>query len=256
MAIDDQRRIYVNDRGNRRIQQELQQHGVTLDAIEYCPHHPAGSVDAYAIACECRKPAPGMLLRAAAAAYGWRLAFGDIALIWRGVLVRREVNRFLKIKRQTLGAPLLLVERRSFTYGDRPVELRRGLHGGVQAGVEVLAEVGAHQAAQRQRQAAAGVDVQRAVHLVEGAALAAAVGRGPALHHLQHVPLGQPGARRRELAVAVDQVLQDGPRAAELVAADAEDPVSGPGAGEHPGGQDHQRDPAQVAVIGRLVAWH
>jgi GntR family transcriptional regulator len=26
------------------------------------------------------------------------------------------------------GAPLLLVERRSFTYGDRPVELRRGLY--------------------------------------------------------------------------------------------------------------------------------
>lgn len=43
----------------------LATHGVTLDAIEYCPHHPAGSVDAYAIACECRKPSPGMLLRAA-----------------------------------------------------------------------------------------------------------------------------------------------------------------------------------------------
>ncbi len=27
-----------------------------------------------------------------------------------------------------VGAPLLLVERRSFTYGERPVELRRGLY--------------------------------------------------------------------------------------------------------------------------------
>ncbi len=40
-------------------------HGITLDAIEFCPHHPQGSVSAYAIACDCRKPEPGMLLQAA-----------------------------------------------------------------------------------------------------------------------------------------------------------------------------------------------
>ncbi len=39
---------------------------VTLDHFYYCPHHPEGSVGALATACTCRKPAPGMLLRAAA----------------------------------------------------------------------------------------------------------------------------------------------------------------------------------------------
>src|SRR5690349_2883234 len=38
--------------------------GATLDGVYWCPHHPAGSVSAYARACHCRKPAPGMLLRA------------------------------------------------------------------------------------------------------------------------------------------------------------------------------------------------
>ena len=38
---------------------------VTLDAIYHCPHHPDGIIDALAIRCDCRKPRPGMLLRAA-----------------------------------------------------------------------------------------------------------------------------------------------------------------------------------------------
>lgn len=36
-----------------------------LDGIYYCFHHVSGSVAEYAIDCECRKPRPGMLLRAA-----------------------------------------------------------------------------------------------------------------------------------------------------------------------------------------------
>ncbi|AJP74367.1 D,D-heptose 1,7-bisphosphate phosphatase [Sphingomonas hengshuiensis] len=32
-----------------------------IDAFAYCPHHPEGSVLAYARACDCRKPAPGMI---------------------------------------------------------------------------------------------------------------------------------------------------------------------------------------------------
>ena len=35
--------------------------GVRLDGYAWCPHHPQGSVAAYAVACECRKPQPGML---------------------------------------------------------------------------------------------------------------------------------------------------------------------------------------------------
>lgn len=40
--------------------------GVRLAGVYHCPHHPQGTVARYAIACDCRKPAPGMLLRAAA----------------------------------------------------------------------------------------------------------------------------------------------------------------------------------------------
>ena len=38
---------------------------VTLDAVLHCPHLPDGNVPRYRTACECRKPAPGMLLQAA-----------------------------------------------------------------------------------------------------------------------------------------------------------------------------------------------
>ena len=42
--------------------------GAYLDAIYYCPHHPhrgyLGEVEALKIECECRKPKPGMLLKA------------------------------------------------------------------------------------------------------------------------------------------------------------------------------------------------
>jgi D-glycero-D-manno-heptose 1,7-bisphosphate phosphatase len=38
---------------------------IELAGVYYCPHHPAGSVAQYAVACDCRKPAPGMLRRAA-----------------------------------------------------------------------------------------------------------------------------------------------------------------------------------------------
>ncbi|WP_459709392.1 D-glycero-alpha-D-manno-heptose-1,7-bisphosphate 7-phosphatase [Paraburkholderia sp. 2C] len=39
--------------------------GATLHAFYGCPHDPRGHVAPYACACECRKPAPGMLLQAA-----------------------------------------------------------------------------------------------------------------------------------------------------------------------------------------------
>jgi D-glycero-D-manno-heptose 1,7-bisphosphate phosphatase len=39
--------------------------GPRLDGWYFCPHHPKANVPAYRINCECRKPHPGMLLRAA-----------------------------------------------------------------------------------------------------------------------------------------------------------------------------------------------
>jgi D-glycero-D-manno-heptose 1,7-bisphosphate phosphatase len=44
---------------------ELARDGVTLDGIYHCPHHPDGVRPELAIRCDCRKPQPGLLLRAA-----------------------------------------------------------------------------------------------------------------------------------------------------------------------------------------------
>ena len=40
--------------------------GATIDAFYYCPHLESGAVDRYKVGCDCRKPKPGMLLRATA----------------------------------------------------------------------------------------------------------------------------------------------------------------------------------------------
>lgn len=40
--------------------------GCLLSGVYFCPHDPAGRVERYALACDCRKPQPGLLLRAAA----------------------------------------------------------------------------------------------------------------------------------------------------------------------------------------------
>jgi D-glycero-D-manno-heptose 1,7-bisphosphate phosphatase len=50
----------------RSLRRQLAAFGVPLAAFYYCPHHPQGRVNGYAVACRCRKPAPGMLRRAAA----------------------------------------------------------------------------------------------------------------------------------------------------------------------------------------------
>lgn len=49
----------------RRLRAILSTAGVKLSGFYYCPHHPAGVREEYAIECDCRKPKPGMLLRAA-----------------------------------------------------------------------------------------------------------------------------------------------------------------------------------------------
>jgi len=49
-----------------KIALDLSAFGVVLDAIYHCPHHPDGTDTRYAMSCACRKPEPGLLLRAAA----------------------------------------------------------------------------------------------------------------------------------------------------------------------------------------------
>jgi D-glycero-D-manno-heptose 1,7-bisphosphate phosphatase len=46
------------------VQEALRNHGAHIDAFYYCPHLAKGVVETYARDCECRKPKPGMLLRA------------------------------------------------------------------------------------------------------------------------------------------------------------------------------------------------
>lgn len=50
---------------HERLQKLLECEGTNINAFYYCPHHPAGRLAVYRKRCPCRKPAPGMLLRAA-----------------------------------------------------------------------------------------------------------------------------------------------------------------------------------------------
>ncbi len=53
---------------NKHVVNLLNKHGAKVDAVYYCPHHPErkyGGNLKYRVPCDCRKPAPGMLLKAA-----------------------------------------------------------------------------------------------------------------------------------------------------------------------------------------------
>jgi histidinol-phosphate phosphatase family protein len=55
----------IHDKMNRLLQEE----GAYIDALYVCPHHPEkghpGEIGELKIGCECRKPKPGLILRAA-----------------------------------------------------------------------------------------------------------------------------------------------------------------------------------------------
>jgi D-glycero-D-manno-heptose 1,7-bisphosphate phosphatase len=53
------------DETHRAITARLQAGGARVDAYYYCPHHPRGAIEGYAIRCDCRKPGPGLIERAA-----------------------------------------------------------------------------------------------------------------------------------------------------------------------------------------------
>jgi D-glycero-D-manno-heptose 1,7-bisphosphate phosphatase len=50
---------------HRRLQDWLADGGARLDGIYYCPHHPREGNGPFTGPCDCRKPRPGMLQRAA-----------------------------------------------------------------------------------------------------------------------------------------------------------------------------------------------
>ena len=50
---------------HKALTRELGRDGARLDAVYYCPHHPSVGEPPYRKDCDCRKPRPGLLLRAA-----------------------------------------------------------------------------------------------------------------------------------------------------------------------------------------------
>ncbi|MBI4505448.1 MAG: HAD family hydrolase [Chloroflexi bacterium] len=66
--------------------------GGVLDALYFCPHLPEGTVPAYRMDCECRKPKPGMLVRAACE---WQLDLARSFMVgdaWRDVAAGRAAG--------------------------------------------------------------------------------------------------------------------------------------------------------------------
>jgi D-glycero-D-manno-heptose 1,7-bisphosphate phosphatase len=51
---------------HRQLESELEAEGARLDSIYYCAHHPSVGEPPYRFDCDCRKPKPGLILRAAA----------------------------------------------------------------------------------------------------------------------------------------------------------------------------------------------
>ena len=49
---------------HEKLRAELALNGAKLDAIYYCPHHPSAGKPPYRAECNCRKPKPGMILKA------------------------------------------------------------------------------------------------------------------------------------------------------------------------------------------------
>jgi len=49
---------------NQAMSEQLKKVNAHIDAIYYCPHHPEAKVQKYRIDCNCRKPRPGMLIKA------------------------------------------------------------------------------------------------------------------------------------------------------------------------------------------------
>ncbi len=51
---------------HRHISARLEAGGARVDGYYHCPHHPDATIPALRLSCDCRKPLPGLLVRAAA----------------------------------------------------------------------------------------------------------------------------------------------------------------------------------------------
>ena len=50
---------------HQEMSKQLSAEKAFIDAVYYCPHHPEGTVEGYAVQCDCRKPGVGMIRQAA-----------------------------------------------------------------------------------------------------------------------------------------------------------------------------------------------
>jgi D-glycero-D-manno-heptose 1,7-bisphosphate phosphatase len=84
---------------HQQLADQLKEAGAHLDGLYVCPHHPTAGEPPYRADCDCRKPRPGLLHRAAAdldldlaRSYVIGDRHGDLQLAWkvgaRGVLVK------------------------------------------------------------------------------------------------------------------------------------------------------------------------
>lgn len=52
------------DKMNAKIRKELMKHETSFDGEYYCLHHPNALIEKYMVECDCRKPKPGLIIRA------------------------------------------------------------------------------------------------------------------------------------------------------------------------------------------------
>jgi D-glycero-D-manno-heptose 1,7-bisphosphate phosphatase len=89
---------------HQHIAETLAAGGARVDAFYYCPHYPDGVLEQYRTACDCRKPQPGLLRRAAddlqldlqrsfVVGDRWHDVAAGHAVGARGVLVRTGLGR-------------------------------------------------------------------------------------------------------------------------------------------------------------------
>lgn len=104
------------------LHQQLARSGARIDAWYFCPHHPEGQVPGLAMACECRKPQPALVHRAADdlgldLARSWMVGdrWGDVQLASRaglagGILVRTGYGRSAEASPADGVTPALVAE--------------------------------------------------------------------------------------------------------------------------------------------------
>ena len=49
---------------HQTLKTKIADNGAIIDGIYYCPHHPDEGIGKYRVNCQCRKPKPGMILKA------------------------------------------------------------------------------------------------------------------------------------------------------------------------------------------------